>query len=87
MEPAQLILGKAPQYPVMARQLGIKGNVKITFRVGSDGKVKSVNKADGPAPLKEAVIQAVKAQRYNPAQINGTPAESEVSLIYVFKLN
>lgn len=57
--PAQIGLMSflAPEYPAVARQARIQGEVRLGLTVGSDGKVASVDSSSGP----EILVASAKA--------------------------
>jgi TonB family protein len=86
-KPAQLIARKEPIYPELARKSGTAGTVELLLRVSPTGKIDSVRVVKGTPILANAAVQAVKEWRYRPAQVNGVPAESQISTSIVFMLN
>jgi TonB family protein len=58
-----------------------EGGVKVSFIVGTDGRVHSplILKSAGPAGDRN-VLQTIRAWRYRPATCNGVPTESEARI-------
>jgi protein TonB len=86
-EPARLISGKDPVYPPSARQVQVSGTVEVSFHIGADGTVRNFTSVKGPPMLVQPVLDAVQARRYEPARLNGNAVDSELSVVFVFKLN
>jgi TonB family protein len=86
-EPARLISGKDPVYPRLARQDRVVGTVEVSFHIGVDGTVRNFTSVKGPPMLVQAVLDAVRMRRYEPARLNGNPVDSELSMAFAFKLN
>ena len=86
-EPAELIRGGSPVYPLIARQLNLRGSVVVHFRISSTGEVQNVLAVTGSPVLVNAAVQAVKAWRYKPARLNGVPIDTEADITFTFKPN
>jgi TonB family protein len=76
VELSKLLRAPAPQLPEVARQLGIRGEVKLEITISTDGSVKSVRAISGHAVLVQAAKQAVQKWQYQPAKLDGIPIES-----------
>ncbi len=70
----------APVYPVIAKQMGIGGTVKVEAIVGKDGKVKAARAVSGPQVLRAAAENAVRQSKYTAGTLNGEPVEVPVSV-------
>jgi hypothetical protein len=57
---------------------GAHGKVDFEYVVGTDGRVVNADVIDGPNPLREAVLETVRARRYVPFLVVGQPIEVEV---------
>lgn len=57
----------APEYPELARRLGIKGTARVLATVAPDGSVKDVKELGGNPVLLAALAKAVKTWKYEPA--------------------
>jgi TonB family protein len=57
----------APEYPDMARRMGIHGVVKVEALVGISGTVKSVELKGGHPVLAIAAMSAVRKWKWEPA--------------------
>jgi TonB family protein len=56
-----------PVYPEMARQFNVKGSVKLSAVVTSDGTVKSLSVKGGHPILVDAAENAIRKWKYAPA--------------------
>jgi periplasmic protein TonB len=76
-----------PQYPKLAREANIEGQVRIRALVGEDGKVKDTRILDGHASLTEAAEKAVRRGVFKPALQNNRPVAVWVVVPINFTLN
>jgi len=81
---AELIVRKEPEYPKLARQMGVKGVVELTATIGTDGKVKSVKVDRGHPLLTKAAIDAVMQWVYRPTLLNGQPVQNDTKITLNF---
>ena len=81
---AQLIYGKQPEYPKLARQMGVKGSVELLATIGVDGHVKKVKVEKGHPLLTKAASEAVMQWVYKPTLLNGTPVENDTHITLNF---
>ncbi|MGP8247326.1 MAG: TonB family protein [Bryobacteraceae bacterium] len=82
---ATVIYKKTPEYPVMARQMGAKGEVVLSATVGTDGRVKSVKVIKGHPLLVKAATDAVMQWIYRPTLLNGQPVQNDVRITLNFE--
>lgn len=82
----QVILSKLaePNYPPLARQARITGDVELTLRIRQDGSVDSVQAASGHPLLRDAAIDSAKKSAFQCRNCLESPAS--YSLLYTFKL-
>jgi protein TonB len=85
LQAAQLIERKDPIYPVVAKEANLSGPVEVRFHIRPDGTVHDVGVVRGNRLLSEAAIEAVQQWRYKPAVLNGTPVESDGSVVLNFE--
>ena len=57
----------APEYPEIAARMGLKGTAQVEARVRPDGTVKEVRVLGGHPVLAQALAEAVKQWKYQPA--------------------
>ncbi len=69
----ELIRTVRPEYPEVARQAGVEGNVFVKFLVGKDGRVGEVQVLKGQDVFRQAAIDAVSQFAFKPAMHNGQP--------------
>jgi TonB family protein len=79
--PPKLVRQVAPVYPSSAAAQHVSGTVRVYFNVGADGVVKDVHALEGEGLsndpiLKKAAEDAVVQWRYEPATVDGVPAET-----------
>ena len=82
---AMVVYKKAPDYPIVARQVGAKGEVVLTATVGTDGRVKSVKVVRGHPLLVKAAADAVMQWIYRPTLLNGQPVQNDVRITLNFE--
>lgn len=75
-----------PTYPESARAKHISGEVRVSARIGKDGRVKEVNVKSGPPELQKAAADCVKKWRFKPVQIDGYAVEVESEFVVEFYL-
>ena len=84
-----------PAYPPETAELGYGGTVKLTIKVGKDGKVKVIQALGPVAPcsnlkdgrikkIREAVVDAASKVTFEPIVKDGKPAEVEMNITYSF---
>jgi Gram-negative bacterial TonB protein C-terminal len=58
-----------------------KARIKVTFIIGTDGRVHSPYILESAGPVgDQVVLDAVRAWRYRPAMCNGMPTETEAKI-------
>jgi protein TonB len=78
-ETRRLRSGDPPEYPELAKKLGIRGIARVQLTVAPDGSVKAVKELGGNPVLIDALLRAVKKWKYETA--NET---SSVEVKFVF---
>jgi len=73
-------LSVQPEYPELAKKNNIWGTARVQATIAPDGTVKEVKGLGGSPVLLQAVIEAVKKWKYEPAQ-----AETIAILKFDFK--
>lgn len=76
-----------PAYPMVARQLKVKGQVKLEAVVDAAGSVEDVHILSGNPILTKPAVEAVKKWRFHPFQDHGQPAPAIVALSFEFDTN
>lgn len=77
-----------PEYPLLAEQLRLEGEVLLRLRIGADGAVKEVSvlRSSGHDILDRAAVEAVRRWKGQPAMRRGKPVESVKRLPLGFRL-
>lgn len=75
-----------PTYPESARAKHISGEVRVSARIGKDGRVKEVIVKSGPPELQKAAADCVKKWRFKPVQIDGYLVEVESEFAVLFSV-
>ena len=76
-----------PQYPVIAKQLGLQGAVVLKAIISRDGNIERVEVTSGQTLLARAAKDAVQQWKYRPYLLNGEPIEVETQITVNFLLN
>ena len=71
-----------PDYPLLARQMKIQGEVPLMASIASDGHVQSLQVLGGPAILADAAQEAVKQWRFNKQA-----ADTQIPISVVFTIS
>jgi len=71
-----------PDYPLLARQMKIQGEVPLMASIASDGHVQSLQVLGGPAILADAAQEAVKQW-----QFNKNAANTQIPISVVFTIS
>jgi TonB family protein len=85
VKPAKLIKSVPPVYPAMARTQHVSGNVQIDALIDADGNVGAMKVLSGPALLREAALQSLKQWKYQPAELNGKPTSTHLTVTLQFR--
>lgn len=85
---AKLLQSQEPFYPPFAKQMGLEGDVRIEFIIGTDGLVKDVQfkSSEKTKTFKNAIRSAMKKWRFEPARVDGKAVESTMSKVFSFNL-
>lgn len=76
-----------PEYPAMARQIRISGQVQVDVVIGVSGNVESVKVLKGNALLSSSAVTALKKWKFTPFMGAGNkPAKAITSLTFDFRL-
>ena len=76
-----------PNYPALARQARIQGQVVLQATISKDGTIQNLHMISGHPMLAPAAIDAVKQWRYKPYFLNGEPVEVETQITVNFTLS
>jgi protein TonB len=86
MMEGNLIHRVEPQYPVIAKQLGVQGAVVLKAIISRDGNIERVEVASGQVLLARAAKDAVQQWKYRPYLLNGDAIEVETQITVNFVL-
>lgn len=77
-----------PPYPPSEQRAEVEGSVTIRIRIGTDGRVKSVEKVRGnnDSFFEATERQALRHWRFKPATLDGRPVESMKTMTVHFRL-
>jgi TonB family protein len=74
-------------YPPGAASRGIEGPVVLFATIKTDGSVGNVVVMRSPdSELRDAAVSALEKCRYRPAKLNGQPMESQMTIVFNFRL-
>jgi len=82
-----LIKKVQPNYPPLARQARIQGDVILQAEISKDGTIQNLQLVSGHPMLAPAAIEAVKQWRYRPYLLNGEPVAVETQVLVKFSLS
>lgn len=74
-----------PEYPRLARQAHIQGEVVMSAVISKDGTIENLQVLSGHPLLVQAAIDAVKQWRYRPFMLSGEPVEVETTITATFR--
>ncbi|MGA8740841.1 MAG: energy transducer TonB [Terracidiphilus sp.] len=81
-----LIYKSIPQYPIIAKSVGVQGTVVLQATISKSGTIENLQAVSGPQMLQQAAIEAVKNWRYRPYLLNDQPVEVETTVNVIFRL-
>jgi periplasmic protein TonB len=81
----KLISSVSPAYPEIARRQNVQGDVVVDLLVDETGKVADAKVISGPSLLREAALESLRKNKYNPATLDGKPASAHVTVTVHFK--
>jgi protein TonB len=76
-----------PNYPPLARQARIQGQVVLRAVISKDGSIENLTLVSGHPMLAPAAIDAVKQWKYKPYLLNGEPVEVDTEVQVNFTLS
>lgn len=75
-----------PQYPVLARQARIQGQVQVDAVLDEPGNVIEMKVVSGPPLLYRAALDALKKWKYEPTYLNDQPIAVQILVTVTFVL-
>jgi hypothetical protein len=82
----RVVRGVSIDYPEVAKQLRLMGQVILQGIVDERGNVHHMRRVSGPALLAEAAADAVLKEKFAPATLNGEPTVCDLIVVVTFKL-
>jgi periplasmic protein TonB len=86
LQAALLISQPIPEYPPLARQARIEGDVVLHAIISKDGRVEQLSVISGQVLLVQAALDAVRQWRYQPTLLNNVPVEVDTTITVSFTL-
>ena len=85
MMEGNLIFRVQPDYPALARQVRVQGQVVLRAMISREGTIENLQVLSGHPMLVRAAVDAVRQWRYRPYELNGEPVavETEVKVNFV----
>jgi protein TonB len=80
-----LVRKQEPEYPAIARQARVQGQVVLEAIIAKDGTVQNLRVVSGHPLLVNAALDAVRQWRYRPYLLNGVPVEVETTVLVTFR--
>jgi protein TonB len=81
-----LIRKVSPNYPPLARQARIQGQVVLRAQISKDGSIEGLTLVSGHPMLVQSALDAVKQWKYKPYLLNGEPVEVDTEVLVNFTL-
>ncbi len=73
-----------PNYPVPAKNVGAKGEVKVQVVIDEDGNVISATAVSGHPLLKSSAVTAARASKFTPTTLTGQKVKVTGIIVYNF---
>jgi TonB family protein len=86
MTAASILSQTRPEYPPLARQARIQGNVVLHVVIDKEGKVAQLEAISGHPLLVQSAMDAVRQWRYKPTLLNGQPVEVDTTITVTFTM-
>jgi protein TonB len=87
MMEGNLTLRIQPDYPLIARQARVQGQVVLRAMISREGTIENLQVLSGSPMLVRAAVDAVRQWRYRPYMLNGEPIEVETEVRVNFVLS
>jgi len=85
IKPPQAISSVAVEYPEIARQAGVQGNVVVRIVIDKTGSVTEAHALSGPILLRDAAVKALRQRKYAPSKLDGHPISVEMLVTIQFR--
>jgi protein TonB len=86
LKPPRQTYSVQPEYPILARQTHISGNVVVNAVIDEHGNVVGARALSGHPLLIPAALKAVLQWKYEPTLLSGTPVAVEMEVTVHFNL-
>ncbi len=83
----RLISRVMPEYPLVAKQANIQGDVVVKTTIDQKGNVQDMKIVSGPAMLRGPALAALRRWRYEPSTLNGQPISVQMLVTIKFSAN
>ena len=83
----RLVTRVMPEYPLVAKQAGIQGDVVVKTTIDEKGNVVDMKVVAGPALLRGAALAALRRWKYQPSTLNGQPIAIQMLVTLKFSGN
>ena len=87
MMEGNLVRRVQPDYPALARNARIQGQVLLSAVISKDGAIQNLQVLAGHPMLVRAAVDAVRQWRYRPYILNNEPVEVETRIAVNFSLS
>ena len=87
MMEGNLIFRVQPDYPSLARQVRVQGQVILRAVISREGAIENLQVLSGHPMLVRAAVEAVRQWKYRPYLLNGEPVEVETEVKVNFILS
>ena len=86
VRPPKAIVQTHPNYPPLARQARVEGQVLVDAILDEQGNVIDMKVVSGPPLLYQAALDALKTWKYEPTYLNDQPIAVEMIVTITFQL-
>jgi len=86
VKPPKAIVQVHPEYPPLARQARVQGQVQIDAILDEQGNVVEMKVVSGPPLLYQAALDALKKWKYEPTYLNDQPIAVQMIVTITFQL-
>jgi TonB family protein len=83
----QLVSKSAPNYPDMAKQTRIEGEVTVNAVIDINGKLTNMKVVSGSPLLQQSALDSLRTWKYEPALLNDKPVPVQTSITVKFRLH
>jgi TonB family protein len=86
VQPPRILYQATPEYPTLAQQAGIQGEVIISAVIDSQGNVVDMKVVSGPPLLYMAAMKALAKWKFQPTYLNGEPVAIKWNATVTFRI-